>query len=477
MKKYWLAWVIIALLVGCSDGKDKEPEKVAAGEQSEATENNQEKQTAERQLYEKLSEAVETLGYTYDSRTYEENEYEIGVVHAELVDFDNDGVEEVYALMKGSNYPLSTYGHRNVDNYVHEVWTVNPDGESAMLSFSGEIEKMECSACDMSVSLVEGKDGRTYIKMFSHQTNEGLADNREWIYAKDPNSSETELVVSGYITNSDGALVYMLNDVETDQAAYEAAFAPYVGEERPIIISNAGAKAYGFNYASPATYVGKVLAELAPSVNHFVDNEETKETKKKEEVLQALSEFSDILSINLDKQDHAEGLVMHVIQANNIENETPNDLEMTFDGDTVKEKYRETFGVELDMENNFFPRRDMISQSLITYELGKFYAYPQGIFSDDINREYQDVYKVFDDVYYVTFVDDEFNYMEYSAMTTPVMTAEEMLADGISNWPDEARNWVKPNVQRYAVVKYIDGAPKVQYMGAQNLTDEQLAAF
>lgn len=460
----------MALLAGCSDD-------AGSKEQAEVPQEKQDQQIVYSQLYEKLSEAVETLGYTYDTRTFAENDSEIGVVHAELVDFDNDGIEEVYALMKGSTYPSSRYAHRNADNYVHEIWTGNPQGESAVLSFSGEIDKMECSACDMSVSFVEGKDGRTFIKMFSHQTSQGVAVNKEWIYGKEPTSTRTDLLVSGYSTNREGALVYVLDDVETDQATYEAAFAPYVGEERPIIMSNGGGKAYGFNYASPATYVGKVLAQLAPSVNVVVDNEKLKNEGKKNEIISALNEFSTMKSIDHNKKEHAERLVMHVIQTHNIGNETPNDIEMTFDGDTVKAKYKETFGVNLDLENKYFPSRKMIAQSLITYELGKFYAYPQGFSNNVIDRNYQDVYQVSDDVYYVTFVDHEFNHMEYALSTDSMLTAEEMFADVMANWPDEARYWLKPDVQRYAVVKYVDGAPKVQYIGAQNLTDAQLAAF
>ena len=89
----------MVLMCGCSNQAKEEP--VEASVDQEATSKlTQEKQLVERQLYEKLSEAVETLGYTYDMQTFAENEYNRGVLYSELVDFDNDGVHEVYAFMK-----------------------------------------------------------------------------------------------------------------------------------------------------------------------------------------------------------------------------------------------------------------------------------------------------------------------------------------------------------------------------------------
>ncbi|WP_445480557.1 hypothetical protein ACULLL_10565 [Lysinibacillus irui] len=58
-----------------------------------------------------------------------------------------------------------------------------------------------------------------------------------------------------------------------------------------------------------------------------------------------------------------------------------------------------------------------------------------------------------------------------------MVTSEEMFKKDIASWPKEARIWLKPGIQKYAVVKYIDGVPKVQYLGAQNLTDRQIEAF
>jgi len=135
MKKSWLLLFLMVLMCGCSNQSKEEPGVEASAEQEAASKLAQEKQLVDRQLYEKLSEAVETIGYTYDMQTFAENEYNQGVLYSELIDFDNDGVQEVYAFMKGVDYPLSAYTHRNKDNYIQEVWTGNTNGESAILSF------------------------------------------------------------------------------------------------------------------------------------------------------------------------------------------------------------------------------------------------------------------------------------------------------------------------------------------------------
>ncbi|UUV26668.1 hypothetical protein [Lysinibacillus sp. FN11] len=100
MKKSWLLLFLMVLMCGCSNQSKEETGVEASVEQEAASKLAQEKQLVDRQLYEKLSEAVETIGYTYDMQTFAENEYNQGVLYSELIDFDNDGVQEVYAFMK-----------------------------------------------------------------------------------------------------------------------------------------------------------------------------------------------------------------------------------------------------------------------------------------------------------------------------------------------------------------------------------------
>ncbi|UZM97356.1 hypothetical protein OL548_19505 [Lysinibacillus sp. MHQ-1] len=106
-----------------------------------------------------------------------------------------------------------------------------------------------------------------------------------------------------------------------------------------------------------------------------------------------------------------------------------------------------------------------------------FISIQLAFYFDSIHRNYQDVYQVSKDVYYVTFLDSEFNDLEYSLTKDVMVTSEDMFKKDIASWPMDARVWLKPDIQRYAVVKYVDGEPKIQYMGAQNLTDNQLQTF
>ncbi|HAU35853.1 MAG TPA: hypothetical protein DCW76_16630, partial [Lysinibacillus sp.] len=311
-KSYLLLLFLVVLMYGCSNGVKETPTAKVEDAEKIVT-NDQERQVVNRQLYEKLSEAVETLGYTYDMHTFAENEHDRGVLYAELVDFDNDGVNEVYTFMKGIDYPLSAYPHRNKDNYIQEIWTGNANGEDALLSFSSEIDKLVCSACDMNVSLVKGKDGRTFLKMFSYQMSQGIANNNIWVYAKDPKKSEMELVASGnFGHNNEGDLFYTLNDEETDRMTFEEEFARYDGEERPILISNFAEKNYGFDASSPATIVGKTLATLSPSVNNIVGKDELLEKDKKKEIVDALDEFSSMRRINHHDPQIVMSLVLDV---------------------------------------------------------------------------------------------------------------------------------------------------------------------
>ncbi|MGE7987891.1 hypothetical protein [Lysinibacillus fusiformis] len=256
---------------------------------------------------------------------------------------------------------------------------------------------------------------------------------------------------------------------------FEEEFARYDGEEHPILISNSAEKNYGFDASSPATIVGKTLATLSPSVNNIVGKEALLEKDKKKEIVEALDEFSSMRRINHHDPQIVLSLVLDVIQKYDIDHVYSDTGEMVFDGAIVQAKYKEAFGVELAIDSMNFPSRD--SQDIVTYELGKFYIYPTGFYFDSIHRNYQDVYKVSNDVYYVTFLDSEFNSLEYSLTKDVMVTSEEMFKKDIASWPMDARVWLKLDIQRYAVVKYVDGEPKVHYMGVQNLTDNQLQTF
>ena len=105
------------------------------------------------------------------------------------------------------------------------------------------------------------------------------------------------------------------------------------------------------------------------------------EKKKREEIVSALEEFNTKRRIHHQDKKSSNLLVLDVIQKANLDHEYSDMSEMVFDGASVQAKYKETFGVDLDIERmNFLPERAsplclMKQGSFISIQLVLFRCY------------------------------------------------------------------------------------------------------
>lgn len=106
------------------------------------------------QLYNTLNSAVNDFGIAANTEA-------AGVHYAELIDFNNDEIDELYILLKNDGKPSPNAPHRQIDGYVQEIWSNNGDKEVGKLSYSAQIPVVD-ETNSLTVSLIRDAE-KTYI--------------------------------------------------------------------------------------------------------------------------------------------------------------------------------------------------------------------------------------------------------------------------------------------------------------------------
>lgn len=131
----------------------------------------------------------------------------------------------------------------------------------------------------------------------------------------------------------------------------------------------------------------------------------------------------------------------------------------------------EQFGVKLDLTQGTFAHPSEQMSSVLTYADDTFYMAATDFYRADIKREFDEVVEVKENVYYVEMTDHEFEGMgygdyEFDFQSTP-----------IDQMPADAEPYLTRDIKRFAVVKIVDGEPKLQYIGLEPLAEAQIEKY
>ena len=461
MKKalFFCLTAVTVLLAACSsEGTGKETvEKEAVHQQQQQT---------NEQYYNVLIEAVDSFGYPKDGMLSFQNEYESGVLHAELVDFNNDGIDELYLLMRNAGYITTDYEHRNAATYIQEVWSFNPKDETPTLTYASQLTEEECVDCEFSTAFVEDVDGNMYIKQQMFYVGHGIGSDKITIASLQKGKQKFDsfqLVESSIPTGVE----YYKDDTIIEQAAYEQELEKYTNNEKIILGKTNDTLTVGYG-SSSSTNVSQLLEILGANQNNVLNSE----TVENEEVVAALDKFESHNMINVLDPNLRLSQVFHTL----METELPSSFDDTtfrtvYTFDDVAAAYEERFGTTLtmeDVENSNNP------EDVISFENNAFYVLGMEYYVNYIDRKIEQIHAVSDHVFYLKLVDVEFDADSYYMSTEGMPPA---LKVDIPSLPEEAKQYFTTNITRYAVVKLVDGSPKVQYIGIRNLSDDELAAF
>src|SRR5690606_26811798 len=105
----------------------------------------------------------------------------LGIVYADLIDFNNDGRSELYVLFRSSDYASDELSHRNQRGYIEEVWGVQ--GKESILLKQGMYDYEDVSyASDLALSFITLEDGTVAIRHNHEKTGQGIHNSVNTYY-------------------------------------------------------------------------------------------------------------------------------------------------------------------------------------------------------------------------------------------------------------------------------------------------------
>ncbi len=437
-------------------------------EQDETNEHEQNKKVealkkdAHKMAASTLHDLVDNYGYVKDLAEFYTSKYETGVVYAELIDFNKDGVNELFVLLKGSSYIPSPMPHRETDGYSIEIWGHNTEAYVPIYTRNVAIDN--CSACDLSVGLIEFEDGTYGYYESTVQTLHGNTFNEETIYFI---GSILEFEKNVFKSTNSSTKLYEINGETIAEETFITKRALYNGNVKPIIESDSGTKSFAFIGDSSAGIVAAIYDQVADAFDNInelgTEVESWTVQEESERVLQ-------IFDVRADSARYANQMVAYVILYENVEADLPaQNIFTVVSEEVIANKVEEVFGVKLDTSKLMLPKpTDDITNHLVAYENGAFYIVPTDYPSKTVIRTVKQAWKVANDSYYMVVSDIELDRSGYYE------EIDRFMNDSIETWPIEARKWAVSDVRRYLLVKMVDGRPTVKYIGGFPLTLDEI---
>lgn len=428
-----------------------------------------------QQLLDVLEDVAYRYGVMTNNASFQDSGY--GLAHAELVDVNQDGRDELAMLFGSSSYQEDELDHRNQDGYILEIWQANQDAEQAALLHSDFIDLASPSPADMVVSFVTTLKGEVVLKNSRFQSDDKENFDEATYYAY--RDGAFEQVLMAYHSAGDQE-EYQLNDKKVDRETFEQRMQDFEGEEAPIVRSEAGEKAFAFDANDISGTVGEVFSNLMEGFQTVLTDGEQASEEILAEIRKGLSDFTFYRTI--DKRDPE--TFIPAINSMIIKGQVPQDggsLEyfMGYKEETIARQMKALHDIDLDADALDLPSPQQPDNTeLLHYQDGVFYVPPSDFHQDYVIRDVTAAMNMGDDTYLVTFRDSFFNLMGYMDATEDYnFDPAEYNDAAASDWPQETQDYITPGIPSYAVVKLVDGKVQLPYMGYRNLTEEELDNF
>lgn len=504
MKK--IAWVALLLslfsIYGCAaditNSSEQTSNKQVENEQDVAADRSaneravkQEQVQANKQLQDVLIGYMNDLGFVNNRHSFYRSEYGArGLVYAELIDFDQNGQEELYVLFQTVNEADDNQELSDSGGYVHEVWQATDANEAALIHY-GYIPIENCFSCGTSFSFHEMEDGRILLQEateYYDEEDDSLAIFTDKFYEL----VDGEFIVNTFETNTKEPITSSFNGqvIGTDEAYLEAR-KPFEIDGRFIVENEYGIYSFGFDTESSAQHISNVLRSLNETNNTLAVNGKEIEPDEIQEAAQILNGLTNV-DVN-NPALHTE--MLRFVLENHYYDWVEDGPEIESEGDLgyypgyseqqVMAQFERYFGIPLNMDNiDYVNFDDASSFDKITYQDGAFYNFSDGEYYPRIVRSVTKAYEIAADTFYVEMVDNEFekfmfrgNFEEFMFWADDDYLPEDYVFKPIETWPNDMPDYAITGIQRYAVIKMVDGHPTFRYIGYQNLTDEELARY
>lgn len=478
MKKLLLAAGILCL-AGCTENETPEAEENEAVEEQQ-TEVPEERLTEgeikqRQQLLGVLEDVAYEFGVVTDNSSFSDSRY--GLAHADLIDINQDGQDELYMLFRGSRHHESVFGHRNQDGYLVEIWQANKEAEQAVLLHHDFINLDSLAPTDMSISFVTTGKGEVLLKNSYFQSDEQENFDESMYYAY--RDGAFKQVLTTYHSAGEQE-AYRLDDGNVNRETFERRLQDYEGEEVPILKSEEGEKAFAFDTVDISGNIGRVFSDLTEGFNTTLVNGEEASEEAMAEIQEGMSEFTFPVKIDQRDKETYEPIITSLIVTGKVPQDGGNvDYFTGYNEETVAKQMKALHNIDVDAAALELPSpQTPDNTTLLHYQDGVFYVPPSDFHNRHVTREVTAAAKVTDDTYFVTFRDTFFDLMGYMDGTQDTdFDLAEYEDVPMSEWPKETQAYISNGIPSYAIVKLVDGKVQIPYMGYRNLTEAELESF
>ena len=486
LKKF--AWLVLALLLfvitGCTENTPEEEGEKPLEEQN-IKNTIVDKAKVNEQFNRVLVDLLENYDFMYNNHYYYKFEFQNGVIYADLIDFDQNGQDELYVIFQSGGYTEDAYSHRQFQGYIHEVWHAT-SGEEAELIHHASVPIENCFGCGTNISFHEWENGQIALseKIDYHDESDESAIFTHHFYELE----NGEFKVNTFETDTREPIKYSLNGKEyaTSDEFFEERD-HYSRNERMILYNDTGIQMFEIDISRSGLQISKLLRQLNATNNTLASYA----TKIDPYDIQAEAEYMmELPQVDvLNTATHSD-LLKYLFYKKYMDwNLSGYSAELgifdSYPEEVVSASFEQVFGVPLDLSN---------IETAVDLEEGDYENYYYKIIYKDGYISYTDpsdhftdywrtvtkAYEIADNKYYVEMLDAQFYFYYYTEKDYHYYydySLEDYLHEPYENWPDPLLDFTKTDMQRYAIIKIVDGYPAFLYIGYDNLTDDEIAAY
>lgn len=432
-------------------------------------------QVNNQQLANVITDLYSRYGIVPENHEYHaRGELLMGLVYSDLIDFNQDGQDELYVLFKSSEYMNDELERRNQNGYIEEVWGVS-DGKAELL-WDSFYTIDESVASDLSVSLITLNDGTTAIKHSSEMTKQGIEFAHHQFYTLQEH--EISLAHDFYYTKNLNVETekpyYEVNTKEVDQQKYTKEFQSYNGNELPLIQSNIGEKSFGIDLTNPMATIETVVTNLTKDASETLfSNEEISLDKKGEHFIQ---QFNNVGKIDKRESTTYETMIAYILFNNILEANVPGEYGEGYREKSVLKAVKDYFNVDVNPNRLNIPT-ELDPTHWMYLQNDAFYLAPSGYYNPKVIRNVEKVVKVKETLYYVQVQDYNFNSMEHNLNTGIDFNFEKYKKLPLEQWPAHTKPYIEKELPTYMLLNYDGDQYQLYYQGHLTLFDGEIEGF
>jgi len=393
----------------------------------------------------------------------------VGIVYADLIDFNNDGKKELYTLFKSSTYMKYGPSHRANNGYIEEIWGIGENEEQKLLwNQFYPYDSTEISGLSISFNLLE--NGTTVLK---HLTNNSSFSNTKFYALRDHSFS----MIDEFNIKTGEHNEYQLNGESVDLVTFNEKLSQYNNSsETDIINSDSGTIEFGISLANPFNQIEVVMEELSSTIHPTPNNEQNIIEDKS--IFATTKEYRNFGHIDVrDSSTYTtmiDSLILDGIVKSDAEQFEP--FGAGYKEETIINAVKTYFGVTIVPTNLGLPS-ELSGHYWLHYVNNGFYLPASDFYRQQEIATPETITQLADDLFYVKTNNFKFNLMEHFMNTEIQLNINEYLDVPMNDWPEHTQPFLTKDLPVYLILKKMDNRYQLLYKSYLNLTDEELVEF